>query len=82
MDPVARFALIFQATVLLLTAFAVVAFLYRALRSAPLAVEIDAIPERALIGRHRAPREWPGWCLEGWRALAAAYPEAVPAWTF
>lgn len=71
MDPVAKFALIFQAFVLLLTASCVVAFFCRVLRSEPLAVEIDAIPERALIGRHRRGFDWTA-CFDGWRRLAAA----------
>lgn len=78
MDPVSRFALILQAFVLILTACAVIAFLYRVLRAEPLAVEIEAIPEGALVGRHRADREWPQWLLDGWRTLAEA---GVPAWT-
>lgn len=82
MDPVTKAALIIQAIVLALIASAVIAFLYRAaqaMRGEPLVVEIPAIPERALIGRHRAPWDWPDWCLEGWAALAAAYPGSVTA---
>lgn len=80
MEPVEIFALSIQAIMLLLTAFGVAALVRqaaRAMRGEPLVVEITAIPERALVGRHRAPWEWPEWCLESWRALAIAYPDSV-----
>lgn len=78
MEPIEFYALWSQAIAFLLTLAGVVGVLYGALRGQPLTVEIEAIPERALVGRHRAPREWPEWLLSGWRALAAA---GVPAWT-
>lgn len=83
MDPVAKFALCLQSFLLLLLAFGVVGFFWRATGAAGgLTVEISDIPEDALVGRHRAPREWPDHLIEGWGSLAAAYPgSAVTAWS-